>query len=175
MMNRDWFMVFNVTCNNISVISWQSVLLMEEAGVPNENHWPSTSHWQTLSHNVVLMMNRDSNENKMKVHKPFNLKSNWIYMFDLIGRHHSNKLKIIKWNCFLNIWRKHTFCVSIVKKIETLQYSNALCKKSMQCFVLKLCYDVSNWKRFFKNVNTFKEIHSFNCCKMSCKSLSKTT
>ena len=38
MMNRDWFMVFNVTCNNISVISWQSVLLMEEAGVPNENH-----------------------------------------------------------------------------------------------------------------------------------------
>jgi len=25
-----WFMVFNATFNNISVISWQSVLLMEE-------------------------------------------------------------------------------------------------------------------------------------------------
>jgi hypothetical protein len=29
--------VFNTTFNNISVISWQSVLLMEEARVPGEN------------------------------------------------------------------------------------------------------------------------------------------
>ena len=27
-----WFMVFNATFNNISVISWQSVLLVEEIG-----------------------------------------------------------------------------------------------------------------------------------------------
>ena len=32
-----WFMVFNATFNNISVISWQSVLLVEETGVPGEN------------------------------------------------------------------------------------------------------------------------------------------
>jgi hypothetical protein len=31
-------MVFNATFNNISVISWQSVLLVEESGVPIENH-----------------------------------------------------------------------------------------------------------------------------------------
>ena len=36
--------------NNISVISWRSVLLVEETG---ENHRPVASHWQTLSHNVV--------------------------------------------------------------------------------------------------------------------------
>jgi hypothetical protein len=29
-------MVFNVTFNNISVISWRSVLLVEETGVPGE-------------------------------------------------------------------------------------------------------------------------------------------
>ena len=29
-------MVFNATFNNISVITWQSVLLMEETGVPGE-------------------------------------------------------------------------------------------------------------------------------------------
>jgi hypothetical protein len=29
-------MVFNTTFNNISVISWQSVLLVEETGVPRE-------------------------------------------------------------------------------------------------------------------------------------------
>jgi hypothetical protein len=31
-------MVFNVTFNNILVISWRSVLLMEETGVSRENH-----------------------------------------------------------------------------------------------------------------------------------------
>ena len=52
------FMVFNATFNNISVISWQSILLVEETGVPGENHRPVTSHWQTFSHNVVhLTMN----------------------------------------------------------------------------------------------------------------------
>ena len=35
-----WFMVFNATLNNISVISWRSVLLVEETGVPGENHRP---------------------------------------------------------------------------------------------------------------------------------------
>ena len=30
------FMVFNITFNNISVISWQSVLLVVETGVPRE-------------------------------------------------------------------------------------------------------------------------------------------
>jgi hypothetical protein len=30
-------MVFNTTFNNISAISWQSVLL-EETGIPGENH-----------------------------------------------------------------------------------------------------------------------------------------
>ena len=48
-------MVFNATFNNISVISWQSVLLVEETGVPGENHLPVTSHWQTLSHNLLLL------------------------------------------------------------------------------------------------------------------------
>ena len=47
-------MVFNATFNNISNISWLSVLLMEETRVPGENHRPAASHWQTLSHNVVL-------------------------------------------------------------------------------------------------------------------------
>ena len=46
-------MVFNTTYHNISVILWWSVLLVEETGVPGENHWPVVSHWQTLSHNVV--------------------------------------------------------------------------------------------------------------------------
>jgi len=30
--------VFNATFNNISVISWHSVLLVDETGIPEENH-----------------------------------------------------------------------------------------------------------------------------------------
>ena len=36
--------VFNATFNNISVIWWQSVLLVEETGVTGENHRPAASH-----------------------------------------------------------------------------------------------------------------------------------
>ena len=46
-------MMFNATFNNISVISWQSVSLMEETGVPGESQRPAASHRQTLSHNIV--------------------------------------------------------------------------------------------------------------------------
>jgi hypothetical protein len=46
-------MVFNDTFNNISVISWQSVLLVEESRVHGEKQWPAAGHWQTLSHNGV--------------------------------------------------------------------------------------------------------------------------
>ena len=42
--------------SRISVISWQSVLLVEETAVPRENHLPAASHWQTLSHNVVYTL-----------------------------------------------------------------------------------------------------------------------
>jgi hypothetical protein len=45
-------MVFNATFNNISVISWWLVLLVQEIGVPGENHRPVASHLQTLSLNV---------------------------------------------------------------------------------------------------------------------------
>jgi len=39
-----WFMVFNATFNNISVISRRSVLLVEETGIPDKNHRPVASH-----------------------------------------------------------------------------------------------------------------------------------
>jgi len=39
--SRVRVMVFNTTFNNISVISWRSVLLMEETG---EHHRPDANH-----------------------------------------------------------------------------------------------------------------------------------
>jgi len=36
--------MLKATFNNISVISWQPVLLVEVTGVPEENHRPVVSH-----------------------------------------------------------------------------------------------------------------------------------
>ena len=40
-----WF-GFIATFNNISVILRRSVLLVEEVGVPEDNHWPGAGNWQ---------------------------------------------------------------------------------------------------------------------------------
>jgi hypothetical protein len=37
------FIVFNATFSNISAISWRPVLVVEEAGIPGENHRPVVS------------------------------------------------------------------------------------------------------------------------------------
>jgi hypothetical protein len=39
-MKNNWYgvEVFNATFNNISLISWRSVLLLEKTGIPEENH-----------------------------------------------------------------------------------------------------------------------------------------
>ena len=47
--NKSWMlggmvMVFNATFNNISVISWRSILLEEKTGVPGENHRPKNKY-----------------------------------------------------------------------------------------------------------------------------------
>ena len=46
-------MEFNAIFNNISVVSWRSVLLVDESGVLGENHRPAASQRQPLSYNVV--------------------------------------------------------------------------------------------------------------------------
>jgi hypothetical protein len=43
-MVRVKVMVLNATFINITVISWRSVLMVEETGVPGENHTPVASY-----------------------------------------------------------------------------------------------------------------------------------
>jgi hypothetical protein len=43
-LRRVRVIVFNATFNNISVISWWSVLLVEETGIPGKNYWHVASH-----------------------------------------------------------------------------------------------------------------------------------
>ena len=52
--NFWWFMVLNATLNNISVISWWSVLLVEENEVPRESHQPVTDKLYHIMYRVHL-------------------------------------------------------------------------------------------------------------------------
>ena len=65
---RVMTLVVSVTFNKISAISWQSVSLVKETGVPGENHRPVASNVQTLSHNVVSGTSR--HERKIKLTTP---------------------------------------------------------------------------------------------------------
>ena len=53
-------MVLNATFNNMLVISWRSALLVEETGVPGENHRPVASYdkvYHIMLYPVHLTMN----------------------------------------------------------------------------------------------------------------------
>jgi hypothetical protein len=109
------FVVFNATFNNISVIWWWSVLLVEETGVPWEYHRPAASHWQTLSDIVVLLALSGSRTHNISSD------SKWpgtIYKFIIKFQHFS--LKKIKWQIFfyMKILRKKIpkeNCISLKK------------------------------------------------------------
>jgi hypothetical protein len=49
-------MVFNARFNNISVMSWRSVLLVGEVGVPGENYQPIPQVHNIMLHRVHLTM-----------------------------------------------------------------------------------------------------------------------
>jgi hypothetical protein len=49
-------MVFNVTFNNISVLSWRSVLLVEKTGVHGEHHWTLLQVTDKLHHIMLFQV-----------------------------------------------------------------------------------------------------------------------
>jgi hypothetical protein len=98
-------MVFNATFKNISVISWQSILLVDETGVPRENHRPVAKHWQTLSHNVVSSTPRLSgiqthnvNGNRHQLHR-YNVDHD-----SPLNSAYNNNSYVVFWKLLYNIY-----------------------------------------------------------------------
>jgi hypothetical protein len=49
--------MFKATFNNVSAILWRSVVLVEETGIPEENHQPSASHFHTQCYHSLKLAN----------------------------------------------------------------------------------------------------------------------
>ena len=78
-------MVLHATFNNSSAISLRSILLVEETGVPIENHRPAASHSQTLSHNVASSTPRHKRDSNIQLY----LLEELIYICDSNSNYHT--------------------------------------------------------------------------------------
>jgi hypothetical protein len=59
MIDLNDFWCFNATFNNISAISWRPVLVVEEAGVPGENHRPWSEYYYLTTHTSLSLIRRE--------------------------------------------------------------------------------------------------------------------
>ena len=96
-------MVFGTIVNNISVISWRSVLLVEETGVSQENHRPAASHIFPL----------------------FILYLWYIVIFEEIGQHNDSRL-LLRFVCCLCISK----CKNETTLLTLFQYCMACTTES---------------------------------------------
>ena len=116
-------MVNGTTFNNISVISWQSVLLEEESRVHVDNHRPVASHWHTLSHNVVSSTTRLSG---VRTH---NVGGDWHWLHTLL----SNTLTIMYINnlYFTPSCLHLKYSLSLSYKSSLLQWTIVLIREAL--------------------------------------------
>ena len=101
LFSRDMVMVFNATINNILVLSWRSVLVVEESGVPEKmadrpqgilqhNVVPSTPH---LSRILTTLTERYKNNLTCICH----IKQQWMHVHLLYVKRKIFKIPI-RWN-----------------------------------------------------------------------------
>ena len=123
--------VYNPTFNNISAISWQSALLMEETGVPEENHRPAANHWQTVSHNIVSSTPRLSGVRTHKIGNPNTIRARRPRD---IWKYNDNWTLVYLYNELDKIWTEASSSVAsmVVTNLVTVNNSNNINKVKNQ-------------------------------------------
>jgi len=155
------FIVFNITFNNISVISWQSVLLVEETG---ENHRPATSHLQTLSHIVIVVIGTDCigscKSNYHMIMTTTALDYMWI-RHRIVVRH-----KRSQWCKSMLVWSTVYYdLVPWYSQVKTFKFGIWCCIKSKHCWLIQdnvsqVEWHVSGFWGFFLH---FSNVKTFSC------------
>ena len=113
-------MTFNGTFNSISVISWLSVLLVEETEVPGKNHRPAASHCQTLSHKwMIYIINMLLSETEYHNTMCLDFKNSLCNLIEC------NTLFYIIYRHIESTGRKWSVCSGNIVVSNWLTYSNA--------------------------------------------------
>ena len=115
-------MAINTTFNNLSSISWWSVLLVEETGVHGENNRPAASHWQTLQYCSYMLHYYDT---IFKWQSEAEIEEDWRYNHNKKGDKRTNNVLQISHRKFKI--GQH----SVHKIMSKLRYSGGV---SSSCF-----------------------------------------
>ena len=136
------FMVFNTTFNKISGISWWSVLLVEESGLPRENHRPVASHITLYRLHLAWA--------------GFELTTLVVIWTDCTGSWKSNYHTTT--TAIYNIYSRsvHISCTSNEHNIS------ATARKTIHVLQILFIYINRIWKRKFLNILTQKDLKSCN-------------
>ena len=123
------------------------MLLVEETGVPRQNHWPTAtaSHWLTLSHNVLLSTPhlsgiRAHNVSGDRTDCICSCKSNYHMRVPLSTRHFMHVLWAIGVERCLNQYLNYIAAVCFIwqQNSEQLEKITDL-RKSLKNFITKNC------------------------------------
>jgi hypothetical protein len=149
-------MLLNSTFINILVISWRSVLLVKETGVPGENHQSVASHWQTLSHNVVSSTPHHCRKNiiifviRYRYATFYFFRDNFLFLILLLPLYllyllflNQYRLKFPILHTSLFLWRNYIFCLTPLSTIFQLYRGGQFywwrkpltCRKSLTNFI----------------------------------------
>jgi hypothetical protein len=141
-------MVLNATLNNISVILWWSVLLVEETGVHGENNRPLASRWQTLSHNVVSSTPHHHNITEILLRVALNtmkpnqtLSTNWLWCIYQINIQEKKLFSFIYPILLIEQWNMHNMYIVLMFCIDIVFF----CFKSLVSWVKLKKILKSNW------------------------------
>jgi len=129
--------VFNATFNNISVISWRSVLLVEEIGGPGENHRPNDSHWQT---NVV------SSTPCLRRIRTHNVSGDRYFLISLLS-HHEHYINLLEVSAMM-FWSKDEWSLTQILPFQIMVscYNYKPLVLRLQFYCPCLCHHSLSWK-----------------------------
>jgi hypothetical protein len=151
--NNSRFMVFNAIFSNISVISWRSILLVEETGGPGENSELSQVTdklyhimlYRTGPRNnsTILSYNRRKRQHRYPWHT-----NTWPLPFLALYRHlkKMGEIKLVLWTQTSSLSENRRSHFLQVSKMATLMHNKTNRVALKNVLILNIIHDILNFR-----------------------------